>query len=210
MNIFKQYLAEGIGTFILVFVGAGAVMANTLTNGGVGLVGIALAFGSAVMTMVYVFGRISGAHLNPAVTIALLADKKINLKDSLGYIAAQLTGATLAGVILFLSFGSLGFVGKGVTTLSSSINASQGVLIEALLTFFLVLTVLNLNNGGVVIGLVIAMDILMGGALTGASMNPARTFGPALVSGVWINHWVYWVGPILGGLAAVLVSKIWK
>ncbi|MBI2450736.1 MAG: MIP family channel protein [Parcubacteria group bacterium] len=217
MTNFKKYLAELVGTFTLVLIGAGTVIANFASRGKVGLLGIALAFGFVVMVMVYVFGRISGAHLNPAVTIALFLKKKINFQDSVLYVIFQNLGAVLAGLVLLFSFGSSDLVAQGVTVLGENISLFQGVAIESFLTFFLMMAILSFVDqeseiiiGAAVIGVTISMDILFGGVLTGASMNPARTFGPALVAGVWNNHWIYWVGPILGAAVAVCISKIWK
>ncbi len=219
MTILKQFIAECAGTFVLVFIGVGAVIANAVSQGGLGIVGIALAFGFAVIASVYMFAGISGAHINPAVTVALIVNRSISFAKGLGYIVSQLIGASLAALGLWIAFGSRSLLNPGVTVLSSGVSIVQGIIIEAALTYFLVLAVLffikkdasqeRWLHGAVVIGFVVAMDILVGGILTGASMNPARTLGPALLSGVWINHWVYWVGPIVGGLAAVIINKIW-
>jgi len=220
MTTLKQYIAECTGTFILVFIGVGAVIANVVSQGGVGIVGIALAFGFAVMASVYMFAGISGAHINPAITVALIVNRNISFAKGLGYITSQLVGASLAALGLWIVFGSRDLLGSGVTILRPGVSLTQGFLTEAGLTFFLMMAVFAFIrndaakerwlHGAVVIGFVVAMDILLGGILTGASMNPARTFGPALLSGVWINHLVYWVGPIVGGLAAVVINKIWN
>lgn len=210
--LIQKYLAELVGTFALVFFGAGAAIMSS------DIVAVALTFGFVALAMVYVFGGISGAHINPAVTIALLFDKKINFSSAIGYIVFQLFGAFLAALVLELTIASDKLVEQGVTVLSSGISPLQGFFIEVILTALLVLVVLAFIRqdggkpivGGAVIGLVIALDILMAGGLTGASMNPARTFGPALVSGLWTDHWVYWAGPIIGGLVALAISKIWR
>ncbi len=216
MDNFKAPLAELIGTFALIFVGVGAICVDSLTHGGVGLVGIALAHGLAIATMVSATGHISGGHLNPAVTIGALAGGKISFKTSIYYIIAQLIGASLAALALKGVFDTalLEGVHYGTPALGNGVSVVAGVLLEAILTFFLVFAVYGTaiddrgpRVGGLFIGLVITMDILVGGTLTGASMNPARTFGPALLSGFWENHFVYWAGPALGGFVAALVYQ---
>jgi MIP family channel proteins len=216
MNNLKAPLAEFIGTYALIFMGAGAICIDSLTHGGVGLVGIALAHGLAIATMVSATGHISGGHLNPAVTIGALAGGKISFKNSIYYIIAQILGAVLAAATFKAMFSAdlLDTVHYGAPALGANIGVTAGVFIEAILTFFLVFAVYGTafdergpKVGGLFIGLVITMDILAAGPLTGASMNPARTFGPALLSGFWENHLVYWVGPALGGLVAAVVYQ---
>ena len=206
----REYVAEFIATFALVFIGAGAVAANVASNGALGIVGIALAHGLVLMAMVFALGHVSGAHANPAVTIALFSAKKIDSSKAIGYIASQLLGAAVAGFLLIAFFSPS--QGLGVPALGQNTSFWQGALLEAILTFFLVTVVFGvavdkkgLNaNAGLAIGLVLAFDILMGGTLTGAAMNPARAFGPAIASGQWANQLAYWIGPIVGGLAAAL------
>ncbi|MBI3292382.1 MAG: MIP family channel protein [Elusimicrobia bacterium] len=209
----KASLAELIGTFALIFVGAGAICANRYTYGGVGLVGIALAHGLVVAVMVSAIGHLSGGHINPAVTLGALVGGKITLGKSIAYWIAQLAGAALAALCLRGIFPMTVWqsVHLGTTALGNDVSIGVGIFLEAILTFFLVLTVFATaidERGtfkaiaGFGIGLVVAFDILVGGPLTGASMNPARTFGPALVACFWKGHIVYWVGPFLGGAAA--------
>jgi MIP family channel proteins len=216
MDNLKAPLAELVGTYAFIFVGVGAVCVDSLTHGGIGLLGIALAQGMAFAAMVSVTGHISGGHLNPAVTIGALAGGKITFKNSIYYIIAQLIGATLAALTFKAFFSSqlLDAVHYGTPALAANVSVAEGIFLEAILTFFLVLAVYGTaidergpRIGGLYIGLVITMDILAGGPLTGASMNTARTFGPALVSGFWENHLVYWVGPPLGGLLAGVVYQ---
>ena len=204
----KEYLAELIGTFALIFIGAGAILSNT------GLIGIALAHGLVLMCMIYALGNVSGGHFNPAVTIGMLATKKIKLLKALMYIIFQLLGAIIGAYFLYLIFGNNGLMlNLGTPALGKGILFWKGVFIETILTFFLVITIFGAavdkraSKGicGFAIGLVLTFDILFGGSLTGASMNPARTFGPALVSGFWLNHLVYWIGPILGSFIASLI-----
>jgi len=204
---FKKYLAELIATFSLVFIGAGAILTGN------NLIGVALAHGLVLMAMIYATAHISGAHINPAVTIAMWVTKKINTKDGIFYIIAQLLGAAIAGYALLTIFPNSTELHLGATALAPNITIGMGILIEAILTFFLVFTIFGVavdkrgsNSAfGLAIGLVLTFDILFGGSLTGASMNPARSFGPALASGFWNNHLVYWIGPIIGSIAAGLI-----
>jgi len=204
---FKKYLAELIATFSLVFIGAGAILSNN------SLTGVALAHGLVLMAMIYATAHISGAHVNPAVTIAMWVTKKISTKNSIFYIIAQLLGATIAGYALLTIFPNSPGLHLGATALGPNISVGMGILIESILTFFLVFVIFAVavdkrgHNGafGLAIGFVLTFDILFGGALTGAAMNPARSFGPAFASGFWLNHMVYWIGPIIGAIAAALI-----
>lgn len=209
-------IAEFIGTFALIFIGAGSIIADRFTNGALGVTGIALAHGLAIATMVSALGAVSGGHFNPAVTFGFLVTRRTDVATAVIYLVAQLLGAVIAAALLkaFAPAEAANAVRLGATTLASNVNVFAGLIIELVLTFFLVTAVFGTavderapRIGGFGIGLVIAMDILMGGPLTGASMNPARTFGPALVQGVWTAHWVYWVGPLLGGALAALVYQ---
>ena len=212
----KPALAEFVGTFTLVFIGAGAG-ALAGVNGG-GIVGVALAHGIALMVIVYAIGSISGAHVNPAVTISLALTNKIKWDRAAFYIVAQLVGAAAAAYLLAYLVGASSDVG-GLGATVGSLTASdplKTIALEAVLTFFLVAAVFasgvanrNGNMAGVAIGFVLAMDILMGGSLSGASMNPARTFGPALATGHLEYWWLYIVGPVAGGaLAAFLYDRV--
>jgi aquaporin Z len=207
----KPLLAEVIGTFTLIFAGAGAIVVDHATRGGVGLLGIALAHGLAIGVMVSALGAVSGGHFNPAVTFGFLAGRRMSLAPALAYVVAQLAGAVLAAVALSAGFPRDAAVAThlGTPLLAGQMGPGAGVLVEALGTFFLVTVVFGTavhpqapRLGGLAIGLTITMDILAFGPLTGAAVNPARAFGPALVSGTWADHWVYWVGPLLGGGAA--------
>ncbi len=189
----KPVVAELIGTFGFVFIGAGSIVTNTLTNGAVGLVGIAFALGLGLAIMITIFAATSGGHINPAVTIGFIVTRRIAPLLGLLYIVAQLVGATLAGLLLRVMY-------------------PQAVWQAAL--FFLLLAVFGTavdkrapKIGGFGIGLTVFVDILVGGPLTGASMNPARTFGPALAGGFWQNDLVYWIGPIAGGVIAALIYE---
>ncbi|MCZ6819267.1 MAG: aquaporin [Calditrichaeota bacterium] len=215
MSNSKNYLAELIATFALCFIGAGAIVTNTYTNGAVGLVGIALAHGLVLAIMINATGHISGAHINPAVTIGFMITKRIEIGKGLGYIVSQLLGGVLAGFALRVIFAPKVWTAThlGTPALDAGVPFLSGVLIEAILTFFLMFTIYATavdkrapqNIYGFSIGLVVTVDILMGGPLTGAAMNPARTFGPALAAGFFDNHLVYWLGPILGAVVAALL-----
>jgi len=206
-------VAEFIGTFALIFIGVGAIHNNN-PGVGVGLLGVALAHGLAIAVMVSATGGISGGHLNPAVTFGLLVGGKIKLVNSIAYWIAQLAGGAAAGYLLvsFFSPNGMGVVAAGTPDLAEQISPGTGIAIEIVLTFFLVFVVFGSavdmrapKIGGLAIGFTVAMDILFAGPLTGASMNPARTFGPALASGHWHAHYVYWVGPMIGGALAGLI-----
>ena len=212
----KPALAELFGTFTLVFIGAGAG-ALAGANGG-GIVGVALAHGIALMVIVYIIGSISGAHVNPAVTISLALTNKIKWDRAAFYIVAQLVGAAAAAYLLAYLVGpssDIGGLGATVGSLTAS-DPLKTIALEAVLTFFLVAAVFasgvanrNGNMAGVAIGFVLAMDILVGGSLSGGSMNPARTFGPALATGHLEYWWLYIVGPVVGGaLAAFLYDRV--
>lgn len=205
----KPFLAELLGTFTLVFIGAGAA-AMAGANGG-GIVAVALAHGTALMVIIYAWGSVSGAHVNPAVTFALALTSKISWADAAQYWIAQLLGGAIAGYVLLFALGDAGG-NLGMTLPAAGVSAAQAIVIEAVLTFFLVTAVFgsavanrNGNATGLAIGFVLTMDILMGAALTGASMNPARSFGPALAHFDFQSFWIYIVGPVVGGSAAALL-----
>ncbi len=208
----NKYIAEFIGTFTLCFAGISAI---TITSGG-NLVAIALAHGFALATMVSAFGHISGGHFNPAVSTGLLITGKMKPEEFISYIIAQLLGAVFAAWLVGIVFSheSLIAVKWGTPTPGANISFMQAFIMEIVLTFFLMSVVFGTavdakapKVGGLFIGLTVAMDILAGGAISGASMNPARTFGPALVGGIWEMHIIYWFGPIIGGIFAAIVYK---
>lgn len=209
----RAAIAEFIGTFALCFIGAGAICTNQWSHGAVGLVGIAIAHGAVLSVMISTLGHVSGGHFNPAVTVAVLTGRKISPTQAARYILAQLAGAGAAGYLLLAIVPASVWqpVHLGTPALGADVTVFQGIVIETVLTFFLALSVFGTavdpkGSGNAVagfgIGTVLVFDILFGGPLTGASMNPARTFGPALASGYWNHHLVYWIGPLLGGLLA--------
>ena len=207
----RPALAELVGTFVFVFIGAGSIVTDSYTHGAVGLVGIALAHGLALSVVVSVFGAVSGAHINPAVTIGLWVARKVKASTVVSYISAQLIGGSLAGFLLRAIFPEAAWqpVHLGTPALAVGVAPMVALALEGTLTFFLMLAVLGTavdsmapKIGGFGIGLTVAMDILVGGPLTGAAMNPARVFGPGLAAGFWEYHWVYWIGPIAGAAFA--------
>ena len=214
----RSWWAEFVGTFALCFIGQGAVCVHYITGSSdSGLLQVAIAHGLALATMITALGHISGGHFNPAVTFGFLITGRQSLGAAIGYWISQLLGAVVASFLLrgFFSTQIWQATRLGAAQISPEINAGSAVLIEAILTFFLVTAVWGSavddrapKLGGFVIGLTVTMDILMAGPLTGAAMNPARAFGPALANGVFSDHWVYWVGPLVGGgLAALIYSR---
>lgn len=212
-KLLKPAVAELIGTFALVWIGAGAVV--MAAQGKSNLIGVALAHGLVLMVMVYALGHVSGGHVNPAVSFGLYIARKIDAPTLVVYIIAQLVGAALAGFLVTALVPGALASGLGVTDLGPNVSFVQGTILEMILTFFLVMTVVSTAFDprapkgfyGLAIGLVLAFDILMAGPLTGASMNPARTFGPALAAGHWDNFLVYLIGPLVGGALAALVYE---
>jgi len=211
----QKLLAEFVGTFALIFIGAGTI----LSGHGANIVAVAFAHGLTIAVMVTAVGHVSGGHFNPAVTIAALSTQKIAAKDAMGYIGAQILGGVagaglLRGVLPSSVVSNRPDLNLGTPGLAGELTAGSGVVIEAVLTFFLVWVIFATaidpegafgKIAGLAIGLTITLDILMGGVWTGAAMNPARWLGPALVSGVWSNWWVWVVGPIAGGIVAAVL-----
>ena len=213
----KALIAEFIGTFALIFIGVGAIAADFLSGSESGLAGVALAHGLTIAVMVSATAAISGGHLNPAVTIGLFFTKKIDAVNAIGYIIVQCLGAIAAAFLVKMCVPAAAFdeINMGVPALTEGVTPGMGLIIEMVLTFFLVFVVYGTavdkrapKMGGLFIGLTIVLGILMGGPLTGAAINPARYFGPAVIAGDFSNLWLYWLGPVLGGiLAAVTYQK---
>src|SRR6266849_1667628 len=214
-NIPQKLTAEFLGTFALVFFGEGAICADQYlhSTGGIGLLAIALAHGLAIAIMVSALGHISGGHFNPAVTIGFWVTKRVNTVDTVLYWAAQLAGATAAAFLLkaVIPEETWSAVILGTPVLARDFPRWAGMALEAVTTFFLVLTVFATavdekgafkSIAGFGIGLSITLGILVAGPLTGAALNPARAFGPALAAIHWANHGVYWVGPLAGGFVS--------
>ncbi|MBI1729128.1 MIP family channel protein [Candidatus Acetothermia bacterium] len=210
----KALVAEFIGTFALIFVGVGSIAVNQITHGSLGLVGIALAHGLTIAVMASATGAISGGHFNPAVTFGALLGGKINIVNAIGYMIAQCLAA-IAGAFMIqqaMPAEALQAVNLGTPALGTGVSASMGLVMEIVLTFFLVFVIFGTaidkrapKVGGLFIGLTITLDILAGGPISGAAMNPARFLGPALLGGGLENLWLYWVGPLIGGALAALI-----
>ena len=201
----KSLVAEFVGTFALIFIGAGA-----LAIGSANLVGVALAHGLVIVVFIYAYGHISGTHINPAVTLGLLIAGEIEFMAAIGYWVVQFLGGILGAVLLNVLLPNPGDL--GVTILAEGVTPVQGLVIEIVLTFFLVNTIFNTavsgkagNFAGLAIGLTLVLAILMGGPLTRASLNPARTLGPAIASGNYADIWLYFVGPFIGAILAALL-----
>jgi aquaporin Z len=203
----KKLLAECIGTFTLVFAGTGAIVINQVAGGVTGHAGIAIVFGLVVLAMIHTFGDVSGAHLNPAVTTAFAAAGRFAWREVPGYIGAQIVGALAASVLLHFLF-------PEATTLGATLPAGppmQSFVLEIVLTAVLMLTILSVSTGakekgitaGIAIGGVIALEAMFAGPICGASMNPARSLAPALVSGNLTHLWIYLVAPMIGALIAI-------
>jgi aquaporin-4 len=219
----RAWLAEAIATFCLVFFGPLSVtMAADLFGTGLsieGIIMISLGHGAAIGIMIYAFGHVSGAHINPAVTIAMLVTRNIKGKDAAGYIGSQIVGAILAAfthkAILPEAGARVNFGTQGGPSELLNFSAASGLAVEIILTFFLVTTIFMAavhrkaaaGMAGIAIGGMIFLVHLVGVPLTGASVNPARTLGPAIVSGYWDFHWIYWAGPIIGAVIAGLVMQ---
>jgi len=218
----RNWFAEAIATYCLVFFGPLSVMLSVVAFGDglstEAILMISFAHGSAIGLMVYTFGHVSGAHINPAVTIPMIITRKIGITDGIGYIVLQLVGAVAAAFTLKAVLPELGAaVNFGTQAPGELINSSatSALGLEAIFTFFLVtvifMTAVHKKAAagiqGISIGGMVFLLHIVGVPLTGASMNPARTFGPALASGFWEFHWVYWVGPIIGGIIAGLIMN---
>jgi len=207
----RKYIAEIIGTFTLVFCGTGAIIVNQETNGTITHAGIAITFGLIVMAMIYALGPVSGAHLNPAVSIAFTVAKRFPLKQLLPYIISQFIGAILASLILKYLFPANQFLGATIPHGSEL----QSFILELLLTFFLMLVIINVATGskeqgmfaGLAIGSTVLLEAMFAGPICGASMNPARSLAPAIISGHTVHVWIYLTATVIGAVAAI---PLWK
>lgn len=208
----RKLVAECFGTYALVFAGTGAIIVNDVTSGVISHVGVALTFGLIVLAMIYAIGEVSGCHLNPAVTIGFFIAKRFGFRLVLPYIFSQVLGAVLASLTLRVMFPE--HLTLGATLPAGSII--QSFVLEFILTLILMFVVLSVSSGskekgilaGVAVGAVITLEALFGGPISGASMNPARSFGPALISMKFDSLWIYFVAPVLGASFAVLLCSI--
>ncbi len=203
----KKLLAEFLGTFCLVFAGTGAIVINEASGGAIGHAGIALTFGLIVLAMIHTFGDVSGAHLNPAVTVGFAVSGRFTWREVPGYIVAQIIGALAASGLLRFLFPANELLGA---TLPAG-TGGQSFVLEVVLTAILMLTILSVSTGakekgvtaGIVIGAVVALEAMFAGPVSGASMNPARSLAPALVSGHLEHLWIYLAAPVAGALLAM-------
>lgn len=210
----KKYIAEIIGTFAIVFCGTGAIIINQEYDGIIGHSGIAITFGLIVMSMIYALGELSGAHFNPAVSVAFTLSGKFPLKELLPYVVSQLTGALAASFLLMLLFPMNETLGASLP----SGTQSQSFVFEFLLSYLLMLVIMNVAHGskeqglfaGLAIGGVVALEAMFAGPVCGASMNPARSFGPAIASGHWESLWIYFLAPISGAASGMYTWKFLK
>ncbi|MSU34118.1 MAG: aquaporin [Pedosphaera sp.] len=210
----KRWAAEFLGTFALVFAGTGAIVVNQITGGTVTHPGIALTFGLIVLAMIYSLGDVSGAHLNPAVTLGFAFARRFSWSDVPGYIGAQLAGALVASGVLRLLFVEHPTLGATLPLGSDG----QSLILEGILTFLLMLVILCVSTGakekgitaGIAVGAVIALEALFAGPICGASMNPARSIAPALVSRHLEHLWIYLVAPVAGALLAVPACRAFR
>ncbi len=208
----RRWVAEGIGTFFLVLIGPGAAMVDAYSGGAIGHAGVALAFAFVVLAMIYAIGHLSGAHINPAVTIAFWASGRFPAREVLPYVVAQSAGAVLASLVLLWILGPVGNLGATVP----AIPHGPAFAVEFLLSFVLMFVIMAVATderasdgfAGLAVGLTVGFDAMMGGPLTGASMNPARTLGPAVAGGIWTAHWIYWLAPIAGTIAAAKTYEL--
>jgi aquaporin NIP len=213
-GVVRRAGAEAFAAFAVVFAGCGAVVANAEYDGALGSVGVALAFGLVIMAMVYATGHLSGAHINPAVTAAFTLTRHFPAREAAAYVAAQLTGALLAALLLVAVWPEQpAALGATVPT----VGAGSALVYELVSTAFLMFVIMAVATdtravgagAAIAIGGTVGLDALFGGAVTGASMNPARSFGPALVAGEWTEFWVYVAGPIAGaGVGAVAYQLV--
>ena len=211
-SLARRCLAEAIATFALVFAGCGAIVANSERGGTLGSNGIALTFGLVIMVMVYATGHLSGAHINPAVTAAFCASRHFPIRDAAWYIPAQLVGAVVGALLLRLVWdGTPANLGATIPT----VGAGAALVYEVVMTAFLMFVIMAVATdtravgaaAAIAIGGTVALDALFGGPVTGASMNPARSFGPALVAGEWHDFWLYVLGPVLGAMIGAVAYQ---
>lgn len=207
----RQWIAEAVGTFFLVLIGPGAVMVNAYTDGVIGNTGVALAFTFVITAMIYALGHLSGAHINPAVTLGFWSVRRFPARDALPYILAQCIGAVIASAVLRAVLGIVGDLGATLP----QISIGAAFTIEWLLSFALMFVIMAVATdervadgfAAIAVGVTVGFCALMAGPLTGASMNPARSFGPAVVGNVWRAHWIYWLAPITAAISAAHVYE---
>jgi len=218
MKIVRPLIAEFLGTFTMVFCGTGAMTINEITGGSVGGVGIGISWGFIIIAMIYSFGDISGAHFNPAVTIAFAAAKKFRWQQVPTYVLVQFIGAISASLLLHFLFPASEWLGGTQPSVVPYFEPYKAFILEILLTFFLMMVIIHVSTGskevgivaGLAIGGVVMLEAIFAGPMTNASMNPARSFGPALVSGHLENLWLYLIAPVIGALLAIPLCRLLK
>jgi aquaporin NIP len=211
-GLVRRAVAEGIAAFALVFAGCGAIITDATHHGALGSVGVSLVFGLVIMAMIYATGHLSGAHINPAVTLAFTLTRHFPARDALAYVAAQLAGASAAA---FLLAGAWSEKPAHLGATIPSVGVATALLYEAVLSAFLMFVIISVATdtravgaaAALAIGATVGLDALVGGPITGASMNPARSFGPALASGEWHAFWIYLLGPALGAAAGAFAYQ---
>jgi MIP family channel proteins len=212
-ELVRRAAAEGLAAFALVFAGCGAVVTNATQQDALGAVGVSLVFGLVIMAMIYATGHLSGAHINPAVTIAFTLTRHFPVRDAVAYISAQLAGATAAALVLLAAWSDKpAQLGATVPTVATGTALLYEVILTALLMFVIIAVATDTRAVGaaaaLAIGGTVGLDALFGGPITGASMNPARSFGPALASGTWTDFWIYVTGPIAGAALGAFAYQL--
>ena len=213
VSLRRRAAAEGVAAFALVFAGCGAIVSNASYDGALGVVGISLVFGLIIMVMVYATGHLSGAHINPAVTVAFTVTRQFPARDALLYVAAQIAGASI-GAFCLLAVWTDAPANLGATV--PSVGTGSALVYECLLTAILMFVIMAVAtdtravgaSAAIAIGGTVGLDALFGGTVTGASMNPARSFGPALASGQWTDFWVYVIGPVVGAALGAVAYQV--
>lgn len=213
VELWRRSAAEGLAAFALAFAGCGAIVADARYDGALGAVGISLVFGLVIMAMIYATGHLSGAHINPAVTIAFTLTRHFALRDAAAYVAAQLAGAT-AGALLLLAVWPDQPAQLGATV--PSVAAGSALVYEAVMTAVLMFVIIAVATdtravgaaAAIAIGGTVALDALFGGPVTGASMNPARSFGPAVAANEWRDFWIYIAGPVTGAALGAFAYQL--
>lgn len=212
-DLARRALAEGLAAFALVFAGCGAIVADAVYGGALGVVGVALVFGLVIMVMVYATGHLSGAHINPAVTVAFTLTRHFPAREAAAYVAAQIAGAIVAALLLLAVWPEQpAELGATIPTVGTGSALVYEIVLTAFLMFVIMAVATDTRAEGaaaaIAIGGVIGLDALFGGPVTGASMNPARSLGPALVSGEWTELWIYVVGPVVGASLGALAYQL--
>src|SRR5437763_8457047 len=213
VSLSRRATAEGLAAFALVFAGCGAIVTNARSGGALGTVGVGLVFGLVIMVMVYATGHLSGAHINPAVTIGFTLTRHFPLRDALVYVAAQLAGAAAGALVLLAAWPSApAHLGATVPAAGTATALLYEVILTAILMFVIMAVATDTRAVGaaaaIAIGGTVGLDAIFGGPITGASMNPARSFGPALASGTWTGFWIYIVGPVIGAALGAFAYQL--